>query len=59
MINMLKTKTTWAGLLTIGAGVIEWVFEGDRSAALEKIMLGLGLIFMRHAISKNGKAGVV
>ncbi len=52
-LELLRTRTAWIGLLTIGAGIVEWVFDGDRSAAFEKILLGAAMITGRHAIAKG------
>jgi len=55
--ELLKTKTFWVGVITVGAGIVEGIFDGW-SQGLEKIMLGLGMIVGRQAIAKaaEGKA---
>lgn len=50
--RLIKTKTFWVGLLTIGAGVVEWVFEGDKQGAMDKILAGLVVITGRDALAK-------
>ena len=49
-----KTKTFWVGALTIGAGIIEGVFDGW-GQGYEKILLGLAMITGRHAVGKVQK----
>ena len=52
-LSVFKTRTAWIGVLTIGAGVVEWVFDGDKSAAFEKILLGAAMITGRYGIVKG------
>jgi len=56
-MNLIRTKTFWVGLVIIATGVIEGVFDGDWSAAMEKILAGLLVITGRDAISKIGANG--
>lgn len=53
MKDLLKTKTTWAGLALIVTGIGEGVTTGDWGNAARTIFEGLGLIFIRHAIAKG------
>jgi len=47
-----KTKTFWVGLLTVGAGVLEGIFDGDWASGSEKIIAGLVIITGRDALLK-------
>jgi hypothetical protein len=53
-INILKKKTFWVGVATIGVGVYE-IATGSGSGGIEKILLGLGMITGRQAIEKLEK----
>ena len=46
---MLKTKTFWLGIITIGLGVCQYV-NGDSANGSQNVIIGLGLIFGRQAI---------
>lgn len=57
ILNFLKSKTNVAGLLLIGFAVLGF-FTGelDSITAVGKAAEGLGLIGIRHAISKSDVA---
>ena len=46
---MLKTKTFWLGVITIGLGAAQYV-NGDSANGSQNVIIGLGLIFGRQAI---------
>lgn len=50
--SVLGTKTGKAGVLAILGGILVALYDGDWSSALDKILLGVGLLTGRHAISK-------
>jgi len=52
MTRLLKTKTFWVGLVAIAIGLIQGIFDGDWSSAVNKFLIGAGLITGRHAIAK-------
>jgi len=54
--DRFKHKTTWLGILSIAAGVIEGIFDGDWAKGSEKILFGLALITGREAIAKAENA---
>jgi len=51
---LIKTDTGRLGILGIIGGILEGIGTGDWSNAVEKILIGLGMIFGRHAIMKGG-----
>lgn len=53
LLATLATKTAWVAILTIAAGIVEWVFDGDRTGGLEKILLGAALFAGRDAYRKG------
>jgi len=56
MLTLLKTKTTWAGIVSIVTGVGMLITgKGENTAeAIQLILGGFGMIFIRHSIAKNG-----
>ena len=48
--RLLKTKTTWVGLIWIAKAIVSGIFEGDWQ--YEDILIGLSLIAGRDALSK-------
>ena len=52
--NLLKTKTFWAGLASVGAGVGE-IVAGSLSNGIQLVLAGISVIFIRDAISKTTK----
>ena len=52
MTDLLKRKTTWAGLALIVAGIGQWVAEGNVTEAVTTILEGIGLIVLRASIAK-------
>jgi len=52
--TLLKTKTFWAGLASVGAGVGE-IIAGSLSNGLQLVLAGISVIFIRDAISKTAK----
>lgn len=51
MMDLLKKKTTWAGLLMVAKGVYDGVFNDDWN--FEVIMLGVAIVTGRHALQKG------
>ena len=47
-----KTKTFWVGILAMGAGLVQGIFDGDWGAASTKLLLGAGMITGRDALRK-------
>jgi len=52
MKTIIKTKTFWAGIGQVIAGVGVILTGGSAAEALIAISSGIGTIFMRHAVSK-------
>lgn len=48
-----QTKTGWTGLAAVGFGISQ-ILNGDQNTGIQSIMMGLGAIFMREGVSKNG-----
>ncbi len=48
--RLLKTKTTWIGLIWIAKAIVSGIFDGDWQ--YEDILIGLSLISGRHALAK-------
>ena len=46
-----KQKTTWAGLALIITGFGEIVCGEDKAAAMSHMLQGVGLVFLRQAIT--------
>jgi len=65
LMDLLKTKTFWIGIVTLAAGIIEACFsDGEQFSfslttllSSEKVLLGLGMITGRHALLKMGRSG--
>jgi len=51
MKPLWKTKTFWVGILSIAAAAVDFAF-GDRAGAVNKLLIGIGLICGRDAIRK-------
>lgn len=51
--NTFKSKTFWLGIVTVAYGAVE-VVNGGGDQGVQKIIIGMGLIFGRDAISKKG-----
>ena len=50
-----RAKTTWAGFALVVTGIGELISEGgDRTQGIIMVVNGLGLVFLREAIAKNG-----
>jgi len=49
---MLKSKTFWTGLGTVGFGIY-LVATGDTTTGVQTISVGLGMIFLKHAVAKK------
>ena len=50
----MKSKSVWIGIITVLHGLAP-LAEGDVSAVnWEQVQLGLGIIFIRFGIAKNG-----
>ena len=47
-----KSKTFWLGIATVIYGGVE-ITTGNNEGGINKIVIGLGLIFGRDAISKK------
>lgn len=56
--EMVRTKTFWVGVVTIAAGIVEMVFDGW-DQGIEKVMLGAGLITLRHGVGKSANGDAV
>lgn len=54
ILELIKTKTFWTGVIAIAAGIIEAVFDGWSQGA-EKMLLGVGMIVGRQAVGKAAK----
>lgn len=52
MKNLFKTKTFYAGLGQIIAGIGVLITGGTPAEAIIAISTGFGTIFMRHAVNK-------
>lgn len=53
-MKWLKQRTTWVGITAIGTGGV-LIYHGNLNEGVQTIIGGLGLIFMREAITKAGK----
>jgi len=56
MGKLVKTKTFWVGLLTIGSGAVIWWFDNDWEKAIGMVLGGLALITGRDAFRKATQA---
>ncbi len=52
MKDMLKQKTTWAGLALVVTGIGQIVAEENKSEGIGTILTGLALIFLRQSVAK-------
>jgi hypothetical protein len=52
--TLLTQKTTWAGIGLIVNGVGQYVIDQDINKLIQSVLAGLGLIFMRQAVAKQG-----
>lgn len=52
MFDLLFTKTFWSGLALVASGVFTIIKTNDWMSGIDKIIAGLGLIFVRDAIRK-------
>ncbi len=52
-MDLLRKKTTWVGIISILAGVIEGLFDGDWGSASTKVLAGLAMVTGRHALQKT------
>jgi len=52
MKELLKKKTTWAGLAIVVTGIGTIIADGDTSRGLQLIFEGLALVFLRAAVAK-------
>ena len=50
--TLLKTKSFWVGLVTVGAGIFFYVKGGDVSLGTQLVLIGLAIITGRDAIEK-------
>lgn len=51
-ITMIRSKTFWLGIGAIVAGIITIAKTGDITSGSERIVAGLGMIFVRDAVAK-------
>lgn len=49
--NLLKTKTFWVGIATIGFGAYQFIM-GDQKQGVDTILIGLAMITGRDALAK-------
>lgn len=49
-----KQKTFWAGVVLVITGIGTYMSDGGVAEAASQIGTGLGMIFLREAISKSG-----
>ncbi len=52
MKNLFKSKTFWTGAGSVITGV-GFIVVGNKAEGLQFIFSGLGMIFLRKAITKN------
>lgn len=52
MKQFLKQKTTWAGIAAIATGIGLYI-AGEKTEALQTIIGGIGLVFLRQAVAKG------
>lgn len=52
-MDLWKTKTFWVGIVTVLAGLIKGIFDGNWSGENMLLILGgAGMITGRHAVKK-------
>lgn len=53
--DLIKSKTFWTGIIMVASGVMAYL-NGDQTQGINTALQGLGLVFLRHAVSKTGAA---
>jgi len=57
MLEVINGRKTYiVGLATAALGAAFWLWLDDKSTGMELISLGLGLMGLRHAVTKNQAA---
>lgn len=52
-LELLKSKTFWTGLGTVGYGIYLCT-SGNANEGVTTILTGLGMIFLRNSVGKLG-----